>query len=241
MEKIIALIPARAGSKGVPHKNIKDLGGHPLLEWSIKACQKSKLIQRTLISTDSDDYANLCRGFGAEVPFLRPPAISGDRSTDYDFVVHALDWFAEHGGEPEYIVHIRPTTPFRSPLLIDQAIDKFQSFAQATALRSIHKMSESAYKTFEIGVEGQLKRVGCDSTELDIANNARQQFPETYSANGYVDVLKTSFIRKNKLLHGNWVYPFITPSVTEVDSDEDFKHLEYQLSRDANLLKQIFG
>jgi CMP-N,N'-diacetyllegionaminic acid synthase len=240
MSQVIALIPARAGSKGVPNKNIRPLGGHPLIEWSIRACLKSTLIDRVIVSTDSPEYAQTCIRLGAEAPFLRPAEISGDRSTDYDFVVHALDWLGANGGEPDYIVHIRPTTPFRDPALIDDAIRLFQTSRRATALRSVHEMSESAYKTFEVAAEGQLKRVGSDSTALDAANNARQQFPATYQANGYVDVLSTCFIRANGLIHGDWVVPFITPSVVEVDTEDDFAHLEYQLARAPGIAAQLF-
>lgn len=241
MSKVVALIPARAGSKGVPHKNIKNLGGHPLIEWSIKACLKSRLIDRVIVSTDSEEYADIARSLGAEAPFLRPADISGDRSTDYDFVVHALDWFAATGGEPELLVHIRPTTPYRIPSLVDEAIEAFRNEPRATALRSVHEMSESAYKSFELAEAGQLKRLGSDSTELDAANNARQQFPATYLANGYVDVLSSRFVRSHGLIHGDWVMPFITPAVVEVDTLDDFVHLEFLLSRDPGIANHLFS
>ena len=241
MSKVVALIPARAGSKGVLNKNIKMLGEHTLIEWSIAACKKSKLIDRVIVSTDSVEYGKLCQGYGSEVPFLRPAEISGDRSTDYEFVIHALDWLAAHGGEPDYIVHVRPSTQFRMPQLIDEAISAFQASTEATSLRSVHEMSESAYKTFELAAGGQLKRVGEDSTALDAANAARQQFPNTFIANGYVDVLSTAFIRKYGLLHGDWVLPFITHPVAEVDTEDDFTFLEYQLYRDTSLTAQIFN
>jgi CMP-N,N'-diacetyllegionaminic acid synthase len=240
MSRVVALIPARAGSKGVPNKNIRHLGGHPLIEWSIKACLNAKLIDRVIVSTDSAEYAELAIRLGAEAPFLRPAEISADHSTDYDFVVHALDWLATSGDEPEYIVHIRPTTPYRVPNIIDDAIRAFQGDAKATALRSIQEMSESAYKTFEIAPAGQLKRLGADNTALDAANNARQQFPSTYQANGYVDVLSSQFIRRSGLIHGDWVLPFITPPVVEVDTHDDLDHLEYQLSRSPQITSQLF-
>lgn len=240
MSKVIALIPARSGSKGVPNKNTRLLGGHPLIAWSIMAAKKARSIDRVIVSTDSYEYAQLAIQLGAEAPFLRPAEISGDRSTDFDFIAHALDWFADNGGEPEYIVHIRPTTPFRDPAQIDAAVSLFQNSKIATALRSAHEMSESAYKTFEIAPDGQFKRLGADGTALDAANNARQQFPATYQANGYVDVLSTRFIRDNGLIHGDWVLPFITPTVVEVDTADDFALLEYQLARTPNISTQLF-
>ena len=242
MAKVVALIPARAGSKGVPHKNIRPIGGHALIEWSIAACKKSKRIDRVIVSTDSVEYQSLCRNFGAEVPFLRPVEISGDGSTDYEFIVHALDWLVVNGGEPDYIVHIRPTTPLRVPELIDAAIEAFASSGKAaTALRSVHEMAESAYKTFEIAPGGQLKRLGSGSTALDAANNARQGFPKTYIANGYVDVLSTAFVRESRLLHGDHVMPFVTPKVAEVDTEDDFDFLKYQIIREPTLSTRLFG
>lgn len=241
MTKVVALIPARAGSKGVPNKNVRLLGGHSLLAWSIAACLKSSKIDRVIVSTDSAEYAALATKLGAEAPFLRPEAISGDRSTDYDFVVHALDWLAAEAGEPDYLVHIRPTTPLRAPQLIDNAVKAFMDAPHATALRSVHEMPESAYKTFEMAAGGQLKRLGADNTALDSANNARQQFPSTYQANGYVDVLSTAFIRKAGLMHGDHVIPFVTSSVVEVDTEDDFAHLEFQLTRMPDLLQKLFN
>ncbi len=241
MSKVVALIPARAGSKGVPDKNIRSLGGYPLLAWSIAACLKTKAIDRVIVSTDSEDYATLARSLGADVPFLRPAEISGDCATDYDFVLHAMNWLKENSSEPDLIAHIRPTTPFRDPELMDEAIEYFKAARTATALRSVHEMSESAYKTFEIAETGELKCVGSGSTALDAANNARQSFPKTYQANGYIDVLSTSFIRRQGLLHGDNVLPFITPQVTEVDSEDDFRHLEYQLSLSSATALKLFS
>jgi N-acylneuraminate cytidylyltransferase len=241
MAKVVALIPARAGSKGVPNKNVRLLGGHSLMAWSIAACLKSSTIDRVIVSTDSSEYASLAIKLGAEAPFLRPVEMSGDRSTDYEFIVHAMDWLAAEQSEPEYLVHIRPTTPLRDPVLIDDAVAAFMAEPNATALRSVHEMSESAYKTFEIGTGGQLKRLGADNTELDSSNNARQQFPSTYQANGYVDVLSTAFIRKTKLIHGDHVIPFITTTVVEVDTEDDFGHLEFQLTQMPNILNKLFN
>lgn len=240
MPLIVALIPARSGSKGVPHKNIKRLGDHPLIEWSIAACRATTSINRIIVSTDSQEYAELSLMMGAEVPFLRPVALAGDFSTDYDFIRHALDWLSNYDREPDYIAHIRPTTPFRDPALIDQAVATFVNHTQATALRSVHPMSESAYKTLEITPSGRLKRVASESTELDAVNNARQQFPVTYIANGYVDVLSTSFIRKQKLIHGDYVLPFITPVVNEVDTQEDFSLLELELRNHPEFAARLF-
>ena len=240
MTNVVALVPARAGSKKVPGKNVRSIGGHPLLEWTIAASQKAKEVQRIIVSTDSPEYAALARELGAEAPFLRPAEISGDRAADYEFVIHALDWLASRGEEPELVVHMRPTTPLRDPRLVDEAVRCFMNSSDATALRSVQEMSESAYKTFEIGSGGQLKRVGTDITELDAANDARQCFPKTYSPNGYVDVLCSAFIREAELIHGDHVIPFVTPSVVEVDTEEDIALIEAQLSLMPEVMRHLF-
>ena len=240
MDKIVALIPARSGSKGVINKNLRLLGGYSLLAWSIAVCLKSTKISRVIVSTDSLEYAQIARELGAEAPFLRPGEISGDNAIDYDFIIHALDWLSSEQGEPEYLVHIRPTTPLRDPAMIDKAIVKFIESPDATALRSVHEMSESAYKTFELTPGGQIKRLGVSDTALDAANDARQKFPKTYQANGYVDVLSTSFIRESGLIHGDQVIPFVTPRAFEVDEEEDLLYLQFQLSRSQEYLQRLF-
>lgn len=239
--KIIAVIPARSGSKGVPDKNIKMLVGKPLIAYSISAAIKSKLIDRVIVSTDSDEYASISKDYGAEVPFIRPNEYSGDDSTDYDFVKHLLDWLAKNGGNtPDYIIHLRPTTPLRDPSILDSAIEKFMNNGEATSLRSAHEMSETAYKQFEL--EGKYFKTICTgSFDLDDANNSRQSFPKTYSPNGYVDILRTSHILENHLLHGNRVMGYVTDFAIEVDTIDDFEFLEWRINKSDEIIKKLFG
>ena len=241
MNEVLAIIPARSGSKGILDKNIKKLGNHSLLGWAIQSCKKAKLIDRVLVSTDSLEYSKLAIEYGAEVPFIRPENISADNSTDYDFIKHLLDWLKENGGEPKYIIHIRPTTPLRNPKLIDEALVIFKKSVEATSLRSVHEMSESAYKTFEFNNNGYLKSLGLINNSIDFLNKPRQSFPKTYQANGYVDILSVSYIRLSKKLHGNRVLPFITPYVHEVDTLNDFKFLEFQIQDSPNTETLMFG
>jgi N-acylneuraminate cytidylyltransferase len=122
---------------------------------------------------------------------------------------------------------------------IDAAIELIKQSSQATALRSVHEMSESAYKAFEI--EGELlKSVGSNSFALDTFNDPRQRFNKTYQANGYVDVLKTKYIIENKKLHGDHVIAFVTPCVVEVDTIDDFDYLEYIAAKDRSIVNTLF-
>jgi len=241
MASVAAIIPARAGSKGVVDKNIKPLAGKPLMAYSIKAARLAKNIDRVIVSTDSEKYAAIAREYGAEVPFLRPQAISTDTSPDYQFLKHALDWLMGNEGTlPKYLVHLRPTTPLREVRYIDLAVETIRRNSNATALRSVHEMSESAYKTFEI--EGSyLKRVGVDSFDVDAANEPRQKFNKTYEANGYVDVIISEYVMKHQKIHGNHVLGYVTPRVTEVDAEDDFNYLEYQITVNNKIVNKLFG
>ena len=241
MSSVVAIIPARSGSKGVPDKNIKSLAGKPLLAYSIMSARKAKNIHRVMVSTDSKGYADIAREYGAEVPFLRPAEISGDSSTDYEFVQHLLDWMArQEGHQPGFLVHLRPTTPLRDVPLIESAIEKMKKTEDANALRSVQEMPESAYKMFEIEA-GCLTPIGSHSSDLDAANLPRQAYRKTYKANGYVDVLRTSFILNHKKLHGHRVIAHVTPSIIEVDTPADFEYLEYRVSRNIEPVRKLFG
>ena len=137
--------------KVLVNKNIKPLADKPLIAYSIAAAKKSKLINRIIVSTDSEKYANLAKEYGAEVPFLRPAELAGDTSTDYDFIKHLLDWLEKNeGSTPDYLIHLRPTTPLRDPKIIDNAIGELINHSGATALRSAHEMPETAYKMCEV-------------------------------------------------------------------------------------------
>jgi len=236
--KVFALVTARSGSKGVPDKNIKHIGGHSLLDWSIKSSLKSQSITHVFLSTDSEDYANIGKECGALVPFLRPNELASDTANDLDVVKHFLSVIDE---KPDALVHIRPTTPLRDPSILDKAIEKFFSKKdELTSLRSVHEMSESAYKSFEVNDKGFLSTISSVESG-DKANLPRQFFPKTYVANGYVDVLDPNYILKENKLHGGKILAFQTPVVTEVDSIEDLEYLEWQITKQPQLLKTVFG
>ena len=236
--KVIALVTARSGSKGVPDKNIKNIGGHSLLDWSIKSSLKAQSISNVYLSTDSEIYANIGKQCGALVPFLRPKELATDTANDLDVIKHFLSVIDE---KPEALVHIRPTTLLRDPLIVNKAIEMFFSKKdELTSLRSVHEMSESAYKSFEVNDKGFLSTVGSIESG-DKANLPRQAFPKTYVANGYVDVLDPNYILKENKLHGDKILAFQTPVVTEVDSVEDLEYLEWQITKLPQLLKTVFG
>ena len=143
---VIAIIPARSGSKSIKHKNIKIFKKKPLIYWSIKSCIDSKIIKKIYVSTDSKKYAQIALKHGAHKIIMRPKNISSDKSTDLEMIMHAIKKIKE---DFDIIAHIRPTTPLRKKGLIDLAIKKFLQ-SRSNSLRTIHEMPETAYKSFEI-------------------------------------------------------------------------------------------
>ena len=232
---MIAIIPARSGSKGVPGKNIKLLGGIPLFAFSIIAAKMMPSVSRVIVSTDSEEYAQIAKDYGAEVPFLRPNEISGDKSTDFDLFLHALNWFKENENLiPEYILHLRPTTPLRNPQIMEDAVKLFiENKNLASSLRSGHSAPESPYKWFLKDDENYFKGLRDDLTPEKV-NLPRQSFPSVYIPDGYIDILKSSVILTTGTLHGDKMLVFESPFCVEVDTKDDFEYLEFQIKKEGS-------
>lgn len=237
--KIISIIPARSGSKGVPQKNIKLLAGYPLIAYSIIASKLSSKIQRTIVSTDSQEFAEIALSYGAEVPFLRPEEISKDNSLDIEYIRHALEWFQTHERyQAEYIVVLPPPTPLRDPVQIDTAIEKIIQNKNATSLRSAHETRESPYKLFEIKDNFFVGMFPHDPRP-EYYNLPRQAFPPVYHPNGYVDIIKSETVKNFGSLHGPRILSFITPDVGELDRPEDFEYIEFILDKKKNKIYEF--
>jgi len=231
---VIAIIPARAGSKSILDKNITCLSRHPLIAYSIAAAQLSTEIDRVIVSTDSEQYAKIAIKYGAEVPFLRPQEFATDASTDRDFLVHAMEWFDDNESQTaEYWVHLRPTTPLRDPVLIDKAIKTIQQRKDATSLRSGHKASESPFKWFRKDSSGFFKGILAKVNNSESYNLPKETFEDVYIPNGYVDVVRKSYILSNDTIHGERMIAFESPVCTEVDSVEEFEYIQYQISKNG--------
>jgi len=234
---MIAIIPARCGSKGVPGKNIKLLGGLPLFAYSIIAAKMMPSVSRVIVSTDSSEYGEIAIEYGAEVPFLRPKEISGDSSTDLDLFLHALNWFNEYENFiPEYFLHLRPTTPLRDPIIMEEAVKMFYiNINIATSLRSGHIAPESPYKWFLKDENNYFKGIREDLTPEKV-NLPRQSFPSVYIPDGYIDILKSSVILETGTLHGDKMLVFESPFCVEVDTKDDFDYLEFQIKKEGSTI-----
>jgi len=230
--KIIAIIPARSGSKGIPNKNIKLYKGKPLLAHSILQALQSKYITEVYVSTDSQEYKEIALEYGALVPFLRPPQFSEDLSPDIDLFNHFLVHYQENNNTtyPDIIVQLRPTYPNRTVELIDNCIEIFiNNYDNYDSLRTVIPLNKSPYKMYYIDEQNMLIPYLLKYKDIvEPYNQARQLLPQTYLHNGCIDIIKTDTIITKNLLSGNNIFPFIMDENenNDIDTEEDLINSE---------------
>jgi CMP-N,N'-diacetyllegionaminic acid synthase len=224
---VVALIPARGGSKSVPRKNLLPVAGRPLIAYSILHAKACPSITRIIVSTDDDEIAEVARGYGAEVPFKRPAEAASDTATDFQVFHHALSWLAEHEGyTPELVVHLRPTGPVRETALIERAVQLMLKSPQADALRSVGTAEQTPYKMWRI--EDSFLRPLIELPGYPEAHSMpRQKLPVAYWQNGYVDIVRPRTILELESMTGQVVLPFIVEGkIHELDYLEQIPALE---------------
>lgn len=231
-EKVLAIIPARGGSKGLPGKNIKNLAGKPLIAYTIEAAKKSKYIDRLIVSTDDLDIAKVGEKFGAEVPFIRPEVLSTDTASSVDVVVHAIHYLKEETGYfAQYIVLLQCTTPFINNKDIDASIYKCLE-QKVDAVVSVCESEVNPFWTVKF--EGNLlKDIIPGGNDID----TRQLLPQAYRLNGGIYVVRTDVFLKERTF-----MPFLTTGYVmhanrsiDIDTQEDFELCEYLVKRKEGL------
>ena len=232
--EVLALIPARGGSKGIPRKNLRLLGGKPLVAHSIAHALAAQRITRTIVSTDDEEIAAVARAAGAEVPFLRPNEISGDLATDLEAVVHALDWLREaEAYEPVLVVHLRPTDPFRDPRVLDRAVETLAATPEADSLRAVEPARQSPYKMWRER-DGYLEPLLALDGVAEPYNQPRQALPDVWAQSGYVDVVRVASLRATGTLSGRRILAFaVEPVGVDIDAEDDLAAAERLLSERA--------
>ena len=193
--KIVAIIPARAGSRSIKNKNLIQIKNKPLIYYSINSAKKSNLINRIIVSTDSKKIKEVAKSYGAEVPFLRPRKISGFLSRDIEYLKHCINFLKKENYIPDLIVLLRPTTPFRETKIIDKAI-KLVIKNKSDSLRSVSVAKETPYKMWK--KKGKFILPFFGFKKIDKTNYPRQKLDKFYWQNGYVDIIKPSTIKKYK-------------------------------------------
>ncbi|HPO08224.1 MAG TPA: acylneuraminate cytidylyltransferase family protein [bacterium] len=188
--KTLGIIPARGGSKGLPRKNVRDLGGKPLIVHTIEAAKESR-IDRVILTTDDDEIAEIGRKWGAEVPFKRPPEFATDTVASLLVLLHALHFMEEHEGfSPDTVVYLQPTSPFRTAKHIDEALDLFQS-SGATSVMGMTEVYEHPYYMFELKEDKKIRPF----MYIQDRPLRRQEVPYYYRINGALYISKREYYR----------------------------------------------
>lgn len=207
--EVLALIPARGGSKSMPRKNLREVGGKPMVVHSIEHARRASTVTRVILTTDDAEIADVGRRAGAEVPFLRPSELAQDLSTDYEFVRHALEWLRDHEGyEPDLIVQLRPTTPVRDVRVIDRAVQTLVSRPDADSLRAVVCACFTPYKMWRLGDDGFLMALLPLTGVHEPYNQPRQVLPEVYQQDGFLDITRPRTIFEQNSITGLKVLPF---------------------------------
>jgi len=227
--KIIAIIPARSGSKSIPNKNIQSVNGKPLIAYTIEHALESRYIQRTIVSTDSKYYSSIAKSYNAEVPFLRPAEIALDHSTDFEVFVHALNWLKNHENyKADIIVHLRPTTPVRNPSDIDAMIELLIDNSDVDSVRSIIKNTETVFKMWWMDDKGYLSPVVTDTRFAEAYNMPRQALPECYLQNASIDVTRAKTILEKKSMTGDKILGYLMENNYDIDYRHQLNNLPVQ-------------
>lgn len=226
---VLAIIPARGGSKGIPRKNIRDFAGWPLIAWSIAAALQSEMVTRTLISTDDEEIAAVGRRFGAEAPFLRPSELAQDTSTDLPLFQHALGWLAEHEGwRPEVVVQLRPTSPIRPPGLVDAAVRTLLEHADADSVRGVVPAGQNPHKMWRLEGDDAPMRPLLEVPGMDEPYNApRQALPPVHWQTGHIDAVRAATIEGGSM-SGRVIYPLVIDPRYTVDIDNLYDWARYE-------------
>ena len=232
MTEVLAIIPARGQSKGLPGKNLRLLDGHPLIAYSIAAGVQARLVNRVICSTDSLEIANVAKKYGAEVPFMRPKALAMDDSPDIDFFTHAIDTLGKTGYRPDIIVQLRPTDPIRRTDLVDDGIQLMIDNPKADSVRTITEPHHSPYKMWTINESGHLDPLLTVENVSEPFNLPRQQLPKVWWHIGVLDIVRTDVVTSTNSLSGTKILPLMVDrhSSSDIDTLADFHRAEELIS-----------
>ncbi len=228
--KILAIIPARGGSKGIPGKNIKLLGGKPLLEYTVDSARESRLLSRVILSSDDEAIISLAKSIGLEVPFVRPAHLATDLSGSLELVQHALTFFKDNGALFDAVCLLQPTTPFREKGSIDAAIQRFID-KEVDSLVSVREVPAefNPHWVFEADETGCLHIA---TGEKEIIKR-RQELPVAYFRDGSIYLTKTEVILKQESLYGDTIGYIISKNkqFVNLDTPEDWERAEWILKK----------
>jgi len=223
---ILAVIPARGGSKGLPGKNIRQLAGHPLIAYSIEAARRTPAITRIICSTDDEQIASVARACGAEIPFMRPAHLAQDMSTDLEVFAHLLAELARtEGYQPSYVVQLRPTSPIRRVADIQACLALLEAHPAAQSLRIVTEAPNTPYKMWRLPDSAATSPylsplLPPPPGYLEPYNEPRQRLPKVYWQIGTLDIIRTATITELGSMSGSKILPYVVPTSLAIDIDD---------------------
>lgn len=218
VKDVLAVIPARGGSKGIPRKNLVPVAGKPLVVHSIEHALAAACVDRVIVSTDDTEIAAVARAAGAEVPFLRPPELSGDTVLDHPVFVHVLERLAQEGYAPSLVLHLRPTAPHRLPGWIDAAAALLRDDPRADAVRSVSPPVQHPYRMFRLDADGYLDPLYRHEHPMPYLLR-RQDLPPMWYYNCVIDVTRSRTILEKGSMTGDRIRPYLMAAEDVVDVD----------------------
>ena len=238
---IIALIPARSGSKRIPNKNIKSLNGHPLIAYSIISALDSGIFDKVIVSTDSHDIAKISKYYGAEVPFIRPENISTDNSPDIDFVEHALDYLEANANNYDCFSILRPTSPFRKSDTIKRAWTQFKNETGIDSLRAVEKCQQHPCKMWVIRQNRMLPLIPFGPQNQPWHSSQYPTLPEIYVQNASLEIAWCRVVYSGRTISGHTIMPFLTEKDEGVDvnTPSDWELAKQMIDNNRAILPEI--
>lgn len=221
---IVTIIPARGGSKGVKKKNIRLLNNKPLIAYSIEYSLKCNLVQRTIVSTDDLEIADIAKEYGAEAPFLRPAEYAQDDTLDYSVFNHALNWLQTNENlKIDILVLLRPTSPLRPLGLIEKGYHLLEGDPEASSIRTVALCRQHPYRMFKIYGDSIVPIL--KEALFEPYNIPRQKLPEVYFQTGDLEMIRGMTIAKEKSISGSKILPLIInqEEIMDIDKEADFK------------------
>lgn len=235
---IVALIPARSGSKRVPGKNVRRLGAHPVLAYTVSAALDSHVFDEVIVSTDDGTYAEIATHYGARVPFLRPAALAGDRSPDIEWVEDTLARLEAGGRVFDCFSLLRPTSPFRQPETIRRAWQAFTAETGVDSLRAVERCRQHPGKMWVVNGARMTPLLPGGPTDQPWHSSQTQTLPEVYVQNASLEIAWTRVVSNGRTIAGNVVMPFFTEGFEgfDVNTADDWLLAEHYVARgDAKL------
>jgi len=213
--KVLAIIPARGGSKGLPHKNVLSTAGKPLIVWTIQAAQKARCITKVILSSDDAEIISVATDFGCDVPFIRPDTLATDSASTLDVVLHSMDQMPGY----DFVIILQPTSPLRTATDIDAAFDTMIA-SGAPSCVSVCEVDETPYWMFSIGENGQLERL----INLPYDIHRRQNLPDAYKLNGAIYIIATDTLRETNSFTSDETVAYIMDRRVSIDVDTRLDH-----------------